>query len=66
VEVGDPHFSPSLRRDVRDLEDVKAILCLRIGGSCVTDVVDNDGWRQKVYKFCGHYPDDNEETKKHK
>jgi hypothetical protein len=48
------------------LEDVKAILCLRIGGSCVTGVVDSDGWRQKVYEFCGHYPDDNEETKKHK
>jgi hypothetical protein len=48
------------------LEDVKAILCLRIGGSCVTGVVDNDGWRQNVYEFCGHYPEDNEETKKYK
>jgi hypothetical protein len=48
------------------LEDVKAILCLRIGGSCVTAVVDSDGWMQKVYEFYGHYPDDNEETKKHK
>jgi hypothetical protein len=48
------------------LEDVKAILCLHIGGSCVTGVVDSDGWRQKVYKFCGHYLYDNEETKKHK
>jgi hypothetical protein len=48
------------------LEDVKAILCLRIGGGCVTGIVDNDDWRQKVYEFCGHYPDDNEETKKYK
>jgi hypothetical protein len=48
------------------LEDVKAILCLHIGGSCVTSVVDIDGWRQNVYEFCGDYPEDNEETKKHK
>jgi hypothetical protein len=48
------------------LEDVKAILCLRIGGSCVTGVVDSDSWRQKVYEFCDHCPNDNEETKKHK
>jgi hypothetical protein len=48
------------------LEDVKAILCLCIGGSCVTSVVDSDSWRQKVYEFCGHYLEDNEETKKHK
>jgi hypothetical protein len=48
------------------LEDVKAILCLCIDSICVTGIVDSDGWRQKVYEFCGHYPDDNEETKKHK
>jgi hypothetical protein len=66
VEVGTHTFHLSCGKMTVTLEDVKPILCLRIGGSCVTDVVDSDGWRQKVYEFCGHYPDDNEKTKKHK
>jgi hypothetical protein len=39
------------------LQDVKAILTLSLGGHAVTGRVDNENWREAVYRFCGLMPD---------
>lgn len=35
------------------LQDVKAILTLRLGGMPVTGRLDSDNWREAVAHFCG-------------
>ena len=46
------------------LQDVKAILGLRLGGLSVTGIVDNDYWRELVAQFTRFVPPDDEASKK--
>ena len=48
------------------LQDVKAILGLRLGGLTVTRIVDNDHWRELVAQFIGFLLPDDEACKKNK
>ena len=48
------------------LQDVKAILGLRLGGLPVTGIVDNDHWGELVAQFTGFLPPDDEASKKNK
>ena len=48
------------------LQDVNAILGLRLGGLPVTEIVDNDHWRELVAQFTGFLPRDDDASKKNK
>ena len=40
------------------LQDLKFILCLKLGGIPVTGVLDGDDWQTAVENFCGVRPPD--------
>ena len=48
------------------LQDVKAILGLRLGGLLVTGIVDNDHWRELVAQFTSFLPPNDDASKKNK
>ena len=48
------------------MQDVKAIFDLWLGGLLVTDIVDNDHWRELVAQFTGFLLPDDEVSKKNK
>ena len=48
------------------MQDVKAILGLRLGGLPVTGIVDNDYWRKLVTQFTGFLLSDDDASKKNK
>ena len=49
------------------MQDVKVIFGLRLGGGLpVTDIVDNDHWRELVAQFTGFLPPDDKGSKKNK
>ena len=48
------------------MQDVKTIFGLRLEGLPVTEIVDNDHWRELVAQFIGFLPPDDEASKKNK
>ena len=48
------------------LQDVKAILGLRLEGLPLIGIVDNDHWREQVAQFTGFLPPDDDASKKNK
>ena len=48
------------------MQDVKAIIGLRLGGLLVTGIVDNDHWRELVAQFTGFLPPNDDAFKKNK
>ena len=48
------------------MQDVKAILSLRLEGLPVIGIVDNDHWRELVTQFTGFLSPDDEASKKNK
>ena len=48
------------------MQDVKMILCLRLGGLQVTWILDNDHWMDLVEQFCGRRPPVDEDAKRAK
>ena len=48
------------------MQDMKATFGLRLRGFPVTDIVDNNHWRELVAQFTGFLPPDDEVSKKNK
>ncbi|XP_066314877.1 serine/threonine-protein phosphatase 7 long form homolog isoform X1 [Miscanthus floridulus] len=60
------HYLVQLWTGASAFFDVKAILGLRLGGLLVTDIVDNDHWRELVAQFTGFLPPNGDAFKKNK